>query len=146
MAKITDLFKKYRGQIFLIIIGGTVTAVFTLLTDYFSSKKENENKTSPFVVNNNTSNETRSPSQDTSPEKKQHYYTAEKPVPVKKYVEVYLNINSNDTVLVNGKPAELSEKPNTLKLIAGNQYTIKINNCPEKEIIPTGDMTISVCM
>lgn len=66
-----------------------------------------------------------------------------------RYIEVSLNINADDKVLVNGEAAttdEISDKPNTLKLVEGKHYRIKINNCPEQEIVPTKNTVLSVCM
>lgn len=155
-----ELHKKMRWEVILLVIGCVLTIVSSIVVSLLSPK---EAKTavpsviiSPVFNNNISANANHSAKVQTiKKEKNQVVNVPSEQVPkqasenVNKYVDIYLNVNSNDVVLVNGKPAsadEISETPNTLKLISGHRYTIKINNCPEKEITPTKDMTVSVCM
>lgn len=153
------LHKKRRWEVILLVIGCVLTIISSVVVSHLSPKEEKTAVPSVIispVFNNNITTKANNSSQVQAVKKRQKQVVNEdaKPVPnkgsgnVDKYVDIYLNVNSNDVVLVNGKPAsadQISETPNTLKLISGHRYTIKINNCPEREIIPTKDMTISVC-
>lgn len=140
-----DLSKHPAWQLLLVLIPVFVAA---WLARSCSSKEDSAMKSTPSVVNNIMNEPAKQPA--AIPAKKTRAHSQRESTKItEKYVDVYLNINSNDQVMVNGKPAtpdEISDQPNTLKLIAGSRYLIKINNCPEKEIIAAPDMTISVCM
>lgn len=157
-----ELHKKMRWEVILLVIGCVLTAISSIVVAYLSPKDKDQKKPVPSVIispvfNNNIISKASNSSRAQTVKKQQNQVVntaLEKALNqasenVNKYVDIYLNINSNDVVLVNGRAAsadEISETPNTLKLISGHRYTIKINNCPEKEITPTKDMTISVCM
>jgi len=143
----TTSYREIWQKILVALITVLLTAIVGAIISHFWPP---EKKTEPVhLVNNSPSYTTTIINTEHPSGKKKAQPTIKKSVSPKSYVEVYLNINSNDKVLVNSRsvtPEEISEKPNTLKLITGNHYLIKINNCPEKEIIAEEGITISTCM
>ena len=148
MAK-KNLYKERLWKVFFAVLASGLS----LLVIYLSPENRNDFKQSTPPVINNVSNITHKEPVYHSHKKVQagkviNSSITKQPIIPEQYVEVYLNINSDDKILINGKPAsaERSERPSTLKLVRGNTYMIKINNCPEIQIVAEKDMTISTCM